>query len=197
MWQGSNAINSTIQSELKSGERLLWNGKPQGGIRLRSSDAFLIPFSLMWGGFAIFWEFSVILTGAPFLFKLWGIPFVLIGIYIIFGRFIVDAKSRAKTIYAVTNQRIIIISALFGRKIKSLNLRNLPELTLNEKSDGSGTITFGSTSAFNAWGNSSWPNAQQAQVPSFEMINNVRQVGVAELMYDVAIEEKNISQNWS
>jgi hypothetical protein len=176
MWQNPNAISSTIQSKLKSGERLLWNGKPQGGIRFRSSDAFLIPFSLMWGGFAVSWEVSVILSSAPFFFKLWGIPFVLAGIYIIFGRFIVDAKNRDKTIYAVTNQRIIIISALFGRKIKSLNLRTLPELTLNEKSDGSGTITFGSTSAFNVWGNPSWPGTAQTQVPSFEMINNARQV---------------------
>ncbi len=176
MWENPDRINSIIQSELKSGEKLLWNGKPQGGIRLRSSDAFLIPFSLMWGGFAFSWEASVILSGAPLFFKLWGIPFVLMGIYIIFGRFILEAKSREKTIYALTNQRIIILSSLFGRKVKSLNLRNLPELTLNEKSDGSGTITFGATNAFNAWGNSSWSGTQQTQVPSFEMINNARQV---------------------
>jgi hypothetical protein len=176
MWQSTGIIIPAIQSELKPCEKLLWSGKPQSGIRFRSSDAFLIPFSLMWGGFAIFWEVGVLSTGAPVFFKLWGIPFVLVGLYIIFGRFIVDAKSRDKTAYAVTNQRIIIVSELFGRKIQSINLRTLTELTLNEKSDGSGTITLGSSSASSAWGNSSWPGAGQGQVPSLEMMDNVRHV---------------------
>jgi hypothetical protein len=188
MWQGtgqgtgSNAYISTsttipaIQRELKPEEKLLWNGQPQGGIKLRASDALMIPFSLMWGGFAIFWEVGVITTKAPFFFKLWGIPFVLVGLYMIFGRFIVDAKSREQTSYAVTSQRILIVCELLGRKVKSLNLRNVPEVTLAEKSDGSGTITFGSVSPAQAWNNSSWPGANQSQVPSFEMINNARQV---------------------
>jgi len=177
MWQGQGISISapTIQSELRSDERLLWSGKPQSGIRLRASDAFLIPFSLMWGGFAVFWEVGVISTGAPFFFKLWGIPFVLVGCYIVFGRFLVDARAREKTIYAVTNERVFIVSELFGRKVQSVSLRTLPELTLQEKSDGSGTIIFGSQGPFAA-GNSSWPGSRQVQTPSFEMVDNVRQV---------------------
>lgn len=171
----------TIQSEINSNETLLWNGQPQSGIKLRASDIFLIPFSLMWGGFAIFWEASVIATRAPFFFKLWGIPFVLIGLYLILGRFFVDAKMREKTSYAVTDQRILMVSELFGRKIQSLNLRNLPQLTLDEKADGSGSILFGASGYSNAWGNASWPtqlNSRHSspQVPSFEMIGSVRRV---------------------
>jgi hypothetical protein len=87
MW---NNPASEIERELSSGERVVWNGQPRRGIRLRSSDAFLIPFSLFWCGFVIFWEVSVVTKGAPFFFMLWGIPFVLVGLYIVFGRFIVS-----------------------------------------------------------------------------------------------------------
>ena len=37
--------DSVLSAELGPGERLVWSGKPRGGIRLRAQDAFLIPFS--------------------------------------------------------------------------------------------------------------------------------------------------------
>jgi hypothetical protein len=64
---------SQIKPELNSKERLLWTGRPRAGLILRAEDALCIPFSLMWGGFAVFfWETAVIIGGAPFLFTLLG-----------------------------------------------------------------------------------------------------------------------------
>lgn len=105
----------------------------------------MIPFSLLWGGFALFWETSVFSSGAPLLFKLWGIPFVLVGLYMVVGRFFVDAQKRANTIYGITSDRIIIKSGIFNRDIKSLNIRTLSDITLIQKADSSGTITLGPT----------------------------------------------------
>jgi hypothetical protein len=47
-------LQSELRTHLDIDESLLWTGKPKQGINLKRSDAFMIPFSLMWGGFAIF-----------------------------------------------------------------------------------------------------------------------------------------------
>ena len=167
---------SFIQRELSAGEKLIWSGQPRTGVCFRKQDALLIPFSLIWGGFAVFWEISVFRSNAPIFFRLWGIPFVLVGIYLIIGRFFVDAKQREKTFYAVTNSRIIIFSGLFSRNIRSLNLKALPELNLDESSDGSGTILFGPIYSMMQNPGGGWPASGKYYTPAFEMIKNVRQV---------------------
>src|SRR5689334_10419235 len=94
---------------LLTGERLLWSGQPKQGIALSTRDTFLIPVSLIWGGFAIIWNAMVWLgpfdtnsAGEPdWFFKLWGLPFLVIGLYLIAGRFFHDAHIRKKLLYGV------------------------------------------------------------------------------------------------
>ena len=170
-------VEAIIQKELSPNGRLLWSGKPRGGIQLRPFDAFIIPFSIMWGGFAFFWEYSVPTKGAPFFFTLWGIPFVLMGLYFIFGRFIFDAKQRENTYYGLTNGRIIIVSGLFSRNSKTLSLRTLSDISLRQSSNGSsGTISFGPLNPMTSWlgGGFAWPGIPTGS--NFELIENVKDV---------------------
>jgi Bacterial PH domain len=135
-----SASSSVIEQQLSSGERLIWSGQPRGGIRLRASDAFVIPFSILWCGFAIVWEAMALMARAKrdgptaVVFPLFGVPFVIIGLYFVFGRFIVDARLRRATSYGLTNERVIIVSGLFGRRTKSLVLRTLSDISLTEPS---------------------------------------------------------------
>jgi hypothetical protein len=174
MFQSADTV---VTQQLSSGERLVWSGQPRTGLRFRGQDLFLVPFSLLWGGFAIFWETTVITTHAPFFFKLWGIPFVLIGLYVIAGRFFVDARSRSQTYYGITTERIVIVSDLFSRRIKSLNLRTLTDVSLTEHADGSGTISFGPTypmSHFFPTG--PWPGSGRQAPPAFDLIERAKEV---------------------
>jgi hypothetical protein len=166
-----------FRDELNPGERIIWSGQPQQGLILRPSDTLMIPFSLMWGGFAIFWEFNVISMGVSF-FMLWGIPFVLVGLYMIVGRFFFDSMQRSKTYYALTNERVIIISGVFSQNTKTLDIKKLPEINISTKGDGKGTITFGASHPM-AWmySGSGFPNMGRYNIaPSFEMIDDAKTV---------------------
>jgi hypothetical protein len=67
---------------------------------------------------------------------LWGIPFVLIGQYMIGGRFLVDAWRKRRTSYAVTNRRILLLQEGWKRKTKLVFLESLPELSYEGTSIG-------------------------------------------------------------
>ncbi len=173
--QLQESTDQVLFCELGRSEKLLWSGRPRQGVFIGPKDALLIPFSLMWGGFAIFWEYGVVTSNSPFFFELWGVPFVLAGLYLIGGRFFFDARERSKTYYGLTNERVIIVSGLFSHRVKSLQLRTLSEVSLSEVKDGIGTITFGPTAPWWA-GSGGWPGANKNASPAFDSIGDAREV---------------------
>jgi hypothetical protein len=175
-------INEEIRSQLSLNEKILWSGQPKQGLTLRRSDLFAIPFSLCWCGFAIFWELAVLETDDSVFFKLWGIPFVLIGLYMVAGRFFYDAKQRSHSFYLVTSQRIIIASGICSRHVRSLDLRKLSTLALEEakgkEKDKEGSLSFGMSSSFPSVFAALFPlpGLEERKAPRFELIKNAKQV---------------------
>lgn len=127
---------------LGAGEELVWTGRPKTGIVFRPSDAVMIPFSIVWCGFAIFWMVMATANGAPFFFTIFGIPFVLIGLYMVFGRFVADARTRANTLYGLSADRVIIRSGVSKLSFDSILVKTLDNIRLEIKPDGSGTIVL-------------------------------------------------------
>ncbi|WP_242353930.1 MULTISPECIES: hypothetical protein [unclassified Anaeromyxobacter] len=171
-------LPAELARELSGNERVLWYGRPLAGVRLRASDAFGIPFSLLWGGFAIVWETTVIHQGAPLLFLLWGIPFVAVGLYLIAGRFFFDAWRRSRTAYAVTSERVFIVSGGLRPSVLTLRLTTLPPVSLSEGRAGVGTISFGGGSSIAAalGGMQGWPGAARHLGTQLELLPNARTV---------------------
>jgi hypothetical protein len=173
----AGVISDSIRNQLDSGERVLWAGQPRQGVALRGADIAMIPFSLLWGGFAFFWEWSVIKSDAPLLFALWGIPFVVIGLYMIVGRFFGDAWQRSKTHYAVTNERILIVDGLFTTTVRTARLSGLTDVSLSEHSGGEGSISFGAgtlPAMFRSF--SAWPGMRDRMGLQFELVPDAKTV---------------------
>jgi hypothetical protein len=142
-------IEAELKPELQPDERLLWAGRPNAGRLFTLIDLYLVPFSLLWGGFAIFWEALVVSSAlsrgnpgdiVPILF---GLIFVAIGLYMIFGRFIVKRYTRRHTYYAVTDRRVFVVSTALRRTVRSASLKRLPGLELSTGRGTRGTVTFG------------------------------------------------------
>ena len=141
-------LQAELQPELQPDEQLLWAGQPNPNKVFTAFDIFLIPFSLLWGGFAIFWEAlaltNVMRYGGPAdFFPLFGLPFLALGIYLMFGRFLVKRYVKRNTIYAVTDRRVITITKAFRRSVRSLSLKRLPGLEVSTGSGRGGSVTFG------------------------------------------------------
>jgi hypothetical protein len=175
-----------IQPELTSGESIVWSGQPSPGIVFHKEDLYLIPFSLLWGGFAIFWEAGVSgfwggkghQTGAWSFGILWGIPFVLIGQYLIWGRFFYAAWLKGRTFYAVTDRRVIVVQNGWKRQMASGYIDTLPTLIKEGGSNGIGCLRFAQPlpAAYSRNGFGAWNGLNIGSVPTFMDIENVDSV---------------------
>lgn len=184
-----DAMHEIIR-ELRSGESLLWAGRPCQGWRLHSIDAILVPFSVLWSmaALAAFAAGIEALIGTlrglpepitPEILRRTGILsegilvilFPASAFYLTCGRFMLNARRRARTWYGLTTERIIIISGLFARRVTEVPLHDLGHITFSHHEDGSGTICFDSLT--------SW-RPKRLRVPAshceFERVPQVRRV---------------------
>jgi len=177
-----------FRQELEAGERLLWAGRPGQGIIVRPKQWPEVFFFLLWGGFAFFWEAMVILGGAPLCMVLFGLPFVLVGFQMLFGRFLFDALRRRNSYYAVTDKRILSSRAgPFGRRLQSAGLEDMTDVKLESRPDGRGRLEFTLRDPSNWWTQgAAWSSLGRlleglarvgmSSEPSFEMISDAKQV---------------------
>ena len=138
------------QSELQSGESLLWTGLAdprRAAVTALPAAVFGIPFA----GFALFWM-NMAYRGTHDLarahnsfasgfsvFPLFGLPFLLIGVGIVLAPLWAYLKGR-NGVYAVTNRRVMIITGTTSRAVKSLMPNDIAEVAHRERPDGSGDV---------------------------------------------------------
>jgi membrane protein implicated in regulation of membrane protease activity len=143
-----------FEPRLRPGERLLWVGHPDSRVLFAPADAYLVPFSVIWCV-----VLGVILTQflasgsrqqgeLAYQVVLW--LFVIVGLYMLVGRFIYKRIRNASTRYAVTTQRALILIGsrtslevpITGRSTAMRVSRNGRHITVTWGAE-SGTATAG------------------------------------------------------
>lgn len=135
-----------VSPYLHPGERIVWQGAPDPAVRLGPSDVFLLPFSVLWCSFAVFWVATAIATGAPFFFRIFGTFFVAVGLFFVFGRFIVKSRRKRRTAYVLTTERALVLT-----RSGSLDDSFLKHQPLSIRRSRTGThvsVTFGPAGGF-------------------------------------------------
>ena len=95
----------------------------------------------MWGGFAVFWEASVLTSNDPADFALFGIPFVGFGLYFVFGRFLFKRRKKLRTAYGITPERVMV--AVGKSALSDVPVRDVP-MSMRRSRDGRHvSVTFG------------------------------------------------------
>jgi hypothetical protein len=141
------------QSELQSGESLYWTGTADPGraaLGALPAAIFGIPFA----GFALFWITQAYhatsamsksshnaFTSGFQVFPLFGVPFLLVGVGIILAPLWAFLRG-GSTVYAVTNERVMVITGTSTRSVKSFTPADILSVEHRERPDGSGDIVL-------------------------------------------------------
>lgn len=131
---------------LQPGEEVRWQGRPdKHEVNAIGEIAKGAPMLLMlgWGGFML----HMVLTGAPLDSPIvWGfcgiiVVWMLIALYIGFGKPLRALRLLLKAEYVITDRRIL---RRMGRAVDALDSRSMPAPYLRKGAMHYGTITFGS-----------------------------------------------------
>ena len=131
---------SQFEKYLTNDENILWQGQPNKyffSINFIISNTILSLIALL---FFIFWNLIVYSTNTPTLFKLVGVLFLIGAFSNLFLVYFFHIFRRSKTYYAITEQRIFVEYWFLGRRIKSFQIKSLPEPIFRNHSNYISTI---------------------------------------------------------
>ncbi|HCS40699.1 MAG: hypothetical protein ACYDH2_03290 [Anaerolineaceae bacterium] len=177
-------IANQFGDELNAGESIEWCGKPNQEIFFEKEDIVTLLPNLVFSSLIVFILSKFFLNTISFLgivvFILLTTLFTFNAITMLAGKLIIGPWRHRKTVYAVTNQRIIIISGIENRNIKSIRLTGLKEINVSYRKNGKGIIRFGNAIE-TPWDTRYTTHLyylveRNVYIPEFEMIEDVRKV---------------------
>lgn len=131
-----------VSSLLDRGERLIWAGRPVPlKFALRKGGIFRSLFGLAFSAISISFVMGAQKSGGSTSTWLYGIPFVLIGAYIVLSPVWYFLEGRG-TRYALTDRRAIIDTRGFSKRRLSVPLTHMRFVEVVQGETGPGDVIF-------------------------------------------------------
>jgi hypothetical protein len=130
------ATPDAIARRLAPGERLVWWDRPDPMRYARREANFGTLFGVFFFLFAIFWMSMAFRAPGPFF--LFGVPFVLIGLWMVTAP-LRAYRNAGTTAFALTDKRALIVT---GPKVTARPLDHVDYVETESIADGSGNVLF-------------------------------------------------------
>lgn len=112
-----DAVSNEWAPFLDADETILWQGRPETGLRLKPKALTTSAFGVFFLGFALFWTYMAGSAGGSGIFPMFGLPFIAIGLWLVLGTHVYDMYRRARTHYTLTSKRAFIATNVLSRKL--------------------------------------------------------------------------------
>ena len=130
-----------MDSYLGPGEHVLWRGKPvRRDFVLRTWP--LSVFGLLLVTSVFIFETVILTTEAPDELALYAVPFILFGLYMFAGHFLITSYEWAQTEYMVTDLRVLIRHGIFSPSVTVYSLLGLPHTLIEMHGKSVGNVMF-------------------------------------------------------
>ncbi|MAS36774.1 MAG: hypothetical protein CL610_22405 [Anaerolineaceae bacterium] len=145
------AIQDAVEDQLMAGETLLWVGQPNP-MRMARRHLLTAGFGVLWLALAMF-IFSGFgsngfptmgprpFSGVGSIFSIVQLVFIGVGVWTI-STPLRDYLSAQKTVYAITNQRAIIIAGLLSQSAKSYGAKQIEFVETRVHGNDQGDVIF-------------------------------------------------------
>ncbi len=150
-------ISDKIKHHMVNGEELLWSGQPDARKIFTISDIIIIPITAIIFTAVLLTEISFVLdivinNDSSMISNIVKVFFVLlfllVSFYITLGRFVYKKYRKKKTLYAVTNKRIIIIKMGVKEEVTYRVINQISTMTISLGKKGIGSIRFNQHSTY-------------------------------------------------
>lgn len=124
---------------LDDGEHVLWQGRPDPGIEWGQALSAQSLFGIVFTAFSLFWMGAAAAMtwgagnapGIFILFPLFGLPFLLVGLFMAGGHLVWAAYLRRSTVYSVTTRQVFIARDTgAGRTLEAIRIADITDMAL-------------------------------------------------------------------
>ena len=138
----SSELLTEISPYIGQNEKILWCDKPVKNFIIAGAEIFNVLFGAFWLAFSIFWLIMTLVDKNSGALPYFSIPFILLGLWLVLFKHLVQAVKRKKIIYVVTNKRVLVVTTGKEEFVEEFCYSDIAEIDMKADKNGIGSVFF-------------------------------------------------------